>query len=175
MGNTSSMLTQYDIEEVQEHCKHACKNKNAKHHFCCVFFPLKKKMILVLQLFLCVNAHVVTQQEIVSLYKRFCQLDRNNCGFIPSDEFLSIPEFSLNPLSQVLLSLSTHRFLISYGVQRACWIILYGRAWWGCWTGWTSRNLWHSCLLLVLVPLCNTKLNVISNFFFLSKIDLLAA
>lgn len=24
MGNSSSMLTQYDIEEVQEHCNHAC-------------------------------------------------------------------------------------------------------------------------------------------------------
>ncbi|TKY54671.1 Calcineurin subunit B [Spatholobus suberectus] len=71
MGNTSSMLTQYDIEEVQQHCKHA-----------------------------------FTQQEIVSLYHRFCQLDRNNCGFIPSDEFLSIPEFAVNPLSQVSLSLS---------------------------------------------------------------------
>ncbi|KAI5414783.1 hypothetical protein KIW84_040301 [Lathyrus oleraceus] len=68
MGNTSSMLTQYDIEEVQQHCNHA-----------------------------------FTQQEIVSLYERFCQLDRNNCGFIPSDEFLSIPEFAVNPLSQSLL------------------------------------------------------------------------
>ncbi|KAI4344315.1 hypothetical protein L6164_011558 [Bauhinia variegata] len=43
MGNTSSMLTQYDIEEVQEHCNHA------------------------------------------------------------SDEFLSVPEFAVNPLSQRLL------------------------------------------------------------------------
>ncbi|CAJ2649616.1 calcineurin subunit B type 1-like isoform X2 [Trifolium pratense] len=67
MGNTSSMLTQYDIEEVQQHCKNA-----------------------------------FTQQEIVSLYQRFCQLDRNNCGFIPSDEFLSIPEFAVNPLSQII-------------------------------------------------------------------------
>lgn len=24
MGNTSSMLTQYDIEEVQEHCNNLC-------------------------------------------------------------------------------------------------------------------------------------------------------
>ncbi|KAK7329903.1 hypothetical protein VNO77_24085 [Canavalia gladiata] len=68
MGNTSSMLTQYDIEEVQQHCKHA-----------------------------------FTQQEIVSLYHRFCQLDRNNSGFISSDEFLSIPEFAVNPLSQSLM------------------------------------------------------------------------
>ncbi|THU67573.1 hypothetical protein C4D60_Mb05t26090 [Musa balbisiana] len=68
MGNTSSMLTQYDIEEVQEHCNHA-----------------------------------FSQQEIVSLYHRFCQLDRNSSGFIPGDEFLSVPEFAVNPLSQRLL------------------------------------------------------------------------
>ncbi|PON99347.1 Parvalbumin [Trema orientale] len=68
MGNTSSMLTQYDIEEVQEHCN-----------------------------------HTFSQQEIVSLYQRFCQLDRNGGGFISSDEFLSIPEFAVNPLSQRLL------------------------------------------------------------------------
>ncbi|KAG0466968.1 hypothetical protein HPP92_017966 [Vanilla planifolia] len=68
MGNTSSMLTQYDIEEVQEHCNHA-----------------------------------FSQQEIVSLYHRFCQLDRSGSGFISSDEFLSVPEFAVNPLSQRLL------------------------------------------------------------------------
>ncbi|KAG6534075.1 calcineurin subunit B-like isoform X1 [Zingiber officinale] len=68
MGNTSSMLTQYDIEEVQEHCNHA-----------------------------------FSQQEIVSLYHRFCQLDRNSSGFITGDEFLSVPEFAVNPLSQRLL------------------------------------------------------------------------
>uniref|UniRef100_A0A6N2MDM6 EF-hand domain-containing protein n=1 Tax=Salix viminalis TaxID=40686 RepID=A0A6N2MDM6_SALVM len=66
MGNTSSMLTQYDIEEVQQHCN-----------------------------------HTFSQQEIVSLYQRFCQLDRNGCGFVPSEEFLSVPEFAVNPLSQV--------------------------------------------------------------------------
>ncbi|KAF7838122.1 calcineurin subunit B-like [Senna tora] len=68
MGNTSSMLTQYDIEEVQQHCNHTFK-----------------------------------QQEIVSLYERFCQLDRNSSGFITADEFLSLPEFAVNPLSQRLL------------------------------------------------------------------------
>ncbi|CAL5323074.1 unnamed protein product [Camellia sinensis] len=67
MGNTSSMLTQYDIEEVQEHCN-----------------------------------HTFSQQEIVSLYQRFCQLDRNSGGFISADEFLSVPEFAVNPLSQRL-------------------------------------------------------------------------
>ncbi|KAL2481100.1 Calcium-binding EF-hand family protein [Abeliophyllum distichum] len=68
MGNTSSMLTQYDIEEVQEHCN-----------------------------------NTFSQQEIVSLYQRFCQLDRNGCGFISADEFMSVPEFAVNPLSQRLL------------------------------------------------------------------------
>ncbi|KAF7066233.1 hypothetical protein CFC21_072251 [Triticum aestivum] len=62
MGNASSMLTQYDIEEVQEHC-----------------------------------SYLFSQQEIVSLYERFCQLDRSAKGFVAEDEFLSIPEYSTNP------------------------------------------------------------------------------
>ncbi|XP_058774104.1 uncharacterized protein LOC131648359 [Vicia villosa] len=70
MGSASSMLTQYDIEEVQEHCN-----------------------------------HLFSQQEIVCLYQRFCQLDRNAKGFISSDEFLSIPEFVMNPISQRLLKM----------------------------------------------------------------------
>ena len=37
----------------------------------------------------------------MSLYERFCQLDRSAKGFVSEDEFLSIPEFSTNPLSQV--------------------------------------------------------------------------
>ncbi|CAN1811817.1 Calcineurin subunit B [Linum perenne] len=68
MGNSSSMLTQYDIEDVQQRCNRA-----------------------------------FTQQEIVSLYQRFCQLDRSSGGFISADEFLSVPEFAVNPLSQRLL------------------------------------------------------------------------
>ncbi|XP_078157915.1 uncharacterized protein LOC144553564 [Carex rostrata] len=67
MGNASSILTQYDIEDVQEHCH-----------------------------------YLFSQEEIVALYERFCQLDRNSKGYITSDEFLSLPEFSLNPLSQRL-------------------------------------------------------------------------
>ncbi|KAK9026821.1 hypothetical protein V6N11_039654 [Hibiscus sabdariffa] len=70
MGNSSSMLTQYDIEEVQQHCQ-----------------------------------RLFSQQEIVSLYERFCQLDRNAKGFISADEFLSVPEFAMNPLSQRLLKM----------------------------------------------------------------------
>lgn len=49
--------------------------------------------------------NLFSQQEIVSLYKRFCQLDRNAKGFISADEFLSVPEFAMNPLSQRLLKM----------------------------------------------------------------------
>ncbi|KAF5741750.1 Calcium-binding EF-hand family protein isoform 2 [Tripterygium wilfordii] len=70
MGTSSSMLTQYDIEEVQVHCH-----------------------------------NLFTQQEIVSLYQRFCQLDRNAKGFISADEFMSVPEIAMNPLSQRLLKM----------------------------------------------------------------------
>ncbi|XP_021906521.1 calcineurin subunit B isoform X4 [Carica papaya] len=54
MGSASSVLTQYDIEEVQRHCD--------------------------------------------NLY-------RNAKGFISADEFLSVPEFAMNPLSQRLLKM----------------------------------------------------------------------
>lgn len=56
---------------------------------------------------------LVSQQEIVSLYQRFCQLDRSGGGFISAEEFLSVPEFAVNPLSQVLisLSLSVYKFM----------------------------------------------------------------
>lgn len=70
MGNAPSMLTQYDIEEVQEH-----------------------------------SNNLFNQQEIVSLYQRFCQLDRNAKGFIYADEFMSVPEFAMNPLAQRLLKM----------------------------------------------------------------------
>ncbi|GFP94805.1 calcineurin subunit b [Phtheirospermum japonicum] len=70
MGNSSSMLTQYDIEEVQEHC-----------------------------------SNTFSQQEIVSLYQRFCQLDRNGCGFISAEEFMTVPEFAVNPLSQIVIEM----------------------------------------------------------------------
>ncbi|XP_031247620.1 calcineurin subunit B-like isoform X2 [Pistacia vera] len=46
---------------------------------------------------------MVSQQEIVSLYQRFCQLDRSNGGFISGEEFLNVPEFAVNPLSLRLL------------------------------------------------------------------------
>ncbi|XP_022991501.1 calcineurin subunit B-like isoform X2 [Cucurbita maxima] len=48
---------------------------------------------------------LVSQQEIVSLFQKFCQLDRNSKGFISADEFLSVPEFAMNPLSQRLLKM----------------------------------------------------------------------
>ncbi|XP_054779575.1 uncharacterized protein LOC129287447 [Prosopis cineraria] len=63
MGSAPSMLTQYDIEEVQ--------------------------------------STAILCQEIVSLYQRFSQLDRNAKGFISADEFLSVPDFATSPLSQV--------------------------------------------------------------------------
>eukprot|EP00245_Coleochaete_scutata_P005456 TRINITY_DN19013_c0_g1_i1.p1 TRINITY_DN19013_c0_g1~~TRINITY_DN19013_c0_g1_i1.p1 ORF type:complete len:176 (+),score=41.49 TRINITY_DN19013_c0_g1_i1:68-595(+) len=46
-----------------------------------------------------------SQREIVSLYERFCALDRNGKGYISGDEFMAVPEFALNPLSQRLLRL----------------------------------------------------------------------
>ncbi|KAJ8452829.1 hypothetical protein Cgig2_014592 [Carnegiea gigantea] len=88
MGNNPSMLTQYDIEEVQEHCNNLC---GVSLSFFCDYAAK-----------FCLD---VNQQEIVSLYQRFCQLDRNAKGFISADEFMSVPEFAMNPLAQRLLKM----------------------------------------------------------------------
>lgn len=45
----------------------------------------------------------VSQREIVSLYERFCALDRTGKGFISADEFMGVPEFAVNPLCQVCM------------------------------------------------------------------------
>eukprot|EP00884_Botryococcus_braunii_P014974 jgi/Botrbrau1/23478/Bobra.106_1s0030.1 len=39
-----------------------------------------------------------SQPEIEALYKRFRTLDRNQKGFLTREEFLAIPELSINPL-----------------------------------------------------------------------------
>ncbi|QDZ21176.1 subunit B of calcineurin [Chloropicon primus] len=46
-----------------------------------------------------------SQTEIQVLYKRFLKLDKDKKGFISTEEFLAIPEFSLNPLAQRLVSI----------------------------------------------------------------------
>ncbi|XP_049414857.1 receptor-like protein EIX1 [Solanum stenotomum] len=69
MGNASSLLTQYHIEEVQEHCN-----------------------------------HIFSQQEILSLYQRFCQLDINSCGFVSGEEFLSKEAYHSGKLNKSNLS-----------------------------------------------------------------------
>ncbi|GFR51696.1 hypothetical protein Agub_g14140 [Astrephomene gubernaculifera] len=46
---------------------------------------------------------VFNQAEIESLYKRFRALDRGRKGYISPEEFLSIPELSINPVAQRLV------------------------------------------------------------------------
>lgn len=48
---------------------------------------------------------VFNQAEIESLYKRFRSLDRGRKGYISADEFLAIPELSINPVAQRLVRL----------------------------------------------------------------------
>ena len=50
-------------------------------------------------------ADAVTQADIQVLYRRFQTLDRRKKGYISMDEFLNIPELSINPLSQRLVTL----------------------------------------------------------------------
>ncbi|KAL2928412.1 Calcineurin subunit B [Bienertia sinuspersici] len=57
---------------------------------------------MILKMF---KSTAINYQEIVSLYQRFCQLDRSAKGFISADEFMSVPEFAMNPLAQRLLKM----------------------------------------------------------------------
>ena len=43
------------------------------------------------------------QEEIEGLYKRFRSLDRGRKGYISGDEFLDIPELSINPIASRLV------------------------------------------------------------------------
>merc|ERR1712224_349943 len=45
-----------------------------------------------------------SQTDIQILYKRFLKMDKDKKGFISPEELLAIPEFSLNPLAQRLVS-----------------------------------------------------------------------
>ena len=43
-----------------------------------------------------------SQLEIEALYKRFRALDRGHKGYISAEEFMNIPELSINPLAHRL-------------------------------------------------------------------------
>ena len=45
----------------------------------------------------------VNQYEVEALYNRFRALDKGRKGYITADEFLAIPELSINPLAQRLV------------------------------------------------------------------------
>lgn len=126
MGNSSSLLTQYDIEEVQEHSHHLCGSSlHFLFLFCSFCEYLIRKWFLICCFFFWWN--LVSQQEIVSLYKRFCQLDRNSKGFISADEFLSVPEFAMNPLSQVDYWIGFK--IAKFDFVSSIWAILSFRCW----------------------------------------------
>lgn len=61
----------------------------------------------------------------MSLYKRFCQLDRNSKGFISTDEFLSVPELAMNPLSQVVIKDDLIDYLLGSNVVLCTNIVSY--------------------------------------------------
>lgn len=52
-----------------------------------------------------------TQQEIESLFKRFKNLDRGHKGYLTAEEFLGIPELSINPIaSRIVRTLESLNF-----------------------------------------------------------------
>lgn len=81
-------LTQYDIEEVQDHVNKRCACTTTQQ---CGFLTFL--------------AALVTSLEIQSLFARFRALDRRHKGYISADELLSVPELAINPLAQRLVQL----------------------------------------------------------------------
>lgn len=65
----------------------------------------------------CTHSHVLhtpatyagNQAEVTSLYKRFRSLDRGRKGYISAEELMAIPELSINPLAQRLVSAPRQR------------------------------------------------------------------
>lgn len=47
----------------------------------------------------------VSRQDVIHLYKRFKDLDRSNTGLLSPSDFLSIPEFAINPLGLRIIGL----------------------------------------------------------------------
>ncbi|KAG6470902.1 hypothetical protein ZIOFF_071982 [Zingiber officinale] len=82
MRNTSTMHTQYDVKEVQDHCNCLCTVSDLCS--CSV-----RVVVFLLS---------VSQQEIVALYNHFYQLSRTAKGFISFNEFFSIPSTPSIPL-----------------------------------------------------------------------------
>ena len=92
MGHTYSTaghalaLTQYDIDDVQEHCNHRCMP--SAFLGCASGFTDARL------------ARAVTSAEIQSLFARFRALDRRHKGYVSGEELLNVPELAINPLAQ---------------------------------------------------------------------------
>jgi len=90
-------LTQYDVEELIAFCDGKCmrggegrRGKRGSPHR-----PRRAHPTLPLPF-------PVSQPEIEGLYRRFRALDKGRKGYISADEFLAIPELSINPLARRL-------------------------------------------------------------------------
>ena len=98
-------LTQYDVEELITYCGGKCEREvglcvkeGATETTRCFFVPLPLDQPTTIPSHL----HPVSQPEIEGLYRRFRSLDKGRKGYISADEFLSIPELSINPLARRL-------------------------------------------------------------------------
>jgi serine/threonine-protein phosphatase 2B regulatory subunit len=90
-------LTQYDVEELIAFCDGKCmrggegrRGKRGSPRR-----PRRAHPTLPLPF-------PVSQPEIEGLYRRFRALDKGRKGYISADEFLAIPELSINPLARRL-------------------------------------------------------------------------
>lgn len=82
-----------DTYTCVRHMQHAPTSVSYTCRVCCVL-----AIIILCYLFVVVSADQVSR-----LYERFQRLDRDNSGSLSPEEFLSIPEFAMNPFALRIL------------------------------------------------------------------------
>lgn len=173
MGNASSTLTQYDIEEVQEHSNHLCGSSlHMDFLFCFVHFS---RIWLGSDFWFFVVFGVkisfparnsVVVQEILPTWPEFQGFYLSRWVFICT-RVCDEPSFSGGPLDwfsdcqvwvfivQFELFWFLHSPLFDFCCYMALWVSARGCLRWLM--DWISRNLWRSCPLLALKLVCHRK------------------
>ena len=138
MGANTSTLRTEEITEMQalSHCMFSSSPHFTPSHPTSLLLLLSVQLytsqsilsLFVIPLLTWINAWSVSPKEIKRLYKRFKRLDKDEKGSISTDEFLTIPEMSMNPLVSRILSLfhvlySSYSFLILVWFLFDCWKI----------------------------------------------------
>ena len=145
MGNSSSLLTQQDLEDLQNKCNNLCETDTrplSPFPFFCLAQVFLFYILIIRKTksdsFLLV-ASSDSQREIIGLY----ELDRTGKGYISADEFMrDSPQICSESLCQVwiwydLLVIFPILFqlfnLQDLLISEACHVMFCCRGYWRCW------------------------------------------